>query len=316
MARRTIGSAHRSSEGTKMLEASVAVCPVCGSVGGLGPGPGRRPRASCRQCGSLERHRALVGLLPGLRTSAARGALVDVAPSRRTSRRLRALASEVGVVYVGMDFDPGADHRTVNLQASLTQLPFPDASVGLMICFHVLEHIPDDAAAMREMTRVLAPGGVAVIQVPRRTGVPTDEDPEAPLEERLRRFGQRDHVRFYGDDLEDRLGAAGLKVHAMTMKELYRPIESDLLGIAPDEPLWLCTTDLEVEVDALAEDCAASARAAAVVALESLVAERDTAAARAQRLTERVVQLRKQVRIRCAAEPAERSGPASRRTRS
>ena len=136
-----------------------------------------------------------------------------------------------GVAYLGMDFDPGADNRVVNVQASLTRLPLPDASVGLMVCFHVLEHIPDDAAAMAEMARALAPGGVAVVQVPRRKGVPTDEDPEAPVDERLRRFGQRDHVRFYGDDFEDRLRAAGLEVCTMTMKELYRPIEADLLGI-------------------------------------------------------------------------------------
>ena len=79
------------------------------------------------------------------------------------------------------------------------------------------------------MARALAPGGVAVVQVPRLKGVPTEEDPEAPVDERLRRFGQRDHVRYYGDDFEDRLRAAGLAVCTMTMKELYRPIEADLL---------------------------------------------------------------------------------------
>ena len=286
----------------------MALCPVCGSVGGLGPGPGGIPGASCRRCGSLERHRALVGLLPGLRESASRGVLVDVAPTRRMSRRLRAYASEVGVVYVGMDFDPGADTRVVNLQASLTELPFPDASVGLMSCFHVLEHIPDDGAAMREMARVLAPGGTAVVQVPRRTGVLTDEDPDASVEERVRRFGQRDHVRFYGDDFEDRLRSAGLKVCPITMGNLYRPIESDLLGIAPDEPLWLCTTDFEVEVEALAEVCAASVRAAVLVAFEGVVADRERAGADTRRLKERVLRLRKRVRrLRSRVRRTERA---------
>jgi glycosyltransferase involved in cell wall biosynthesis/SAM-dependent methyltransferase len=228
------------------------------------------------------------------------------------SRRLRSVASEVGVVYVGMDFDPGADHRMVDVQASLTRLPFPDASVGLMSCFHVLEHIPDDAAAMREITRVLAPGGVAVVQVPRRTGVPTDEEPTAPPEERVRRFGQRDHVRFYGDDFEERLQAAGLRVQAITMKELYRPIECDLLGIDPDEPLWMCTTDASVDVEALAGDCAASARAAVASVLERAVAERDGATARAQRLTERVVKLRKRVKqLRSRVRRADRDRRAA-----
>ena len=64
----------------------------------------------------------------------------------------------------------------------------------------------------------------------------------------------------------------------MTMKELYRPIEADLLGIQPDEQLWLCTTGSAVDLELLAEHCAASARAAAVTALDSLIAERDAAA--------------------------------------
>src|SRR5215212_4167852 len=294
-----------------MSQASVVLCSVCGRVSKLGPGPGRRPNARCRHCGSLERHRALVGLLPGLRENAASGVLVDVAPSRQLSGRLRAFASDAGVAYLGVDYDPGADNRVVNVQASLTRLPLSDASVGLMVCFHVLEHIPDDAAAMAEMARVLAPGGVAVVQVPRHSGVPTDEDPEAPVAERLRRFGQRDHVRFYGDDFEDRLRAAGLEVCTMTMEEFYRPIEADLLGIQPDEQLWLCTTGSMADLELMAEHCAASARAAAVTALDS-VTERDAAIAAAEQLYEKAAKLSMQVkRLRLRVRRAEKARDAA-----
>ncbi len=212
------------------------------------------------------------------------------------------------MAYVGIDFDPGADKRAVDVQASMTSLPLPDASVGLMVCFHVLEHIPDDAAAMSEMARVLAPGGVAVVQVPRRLGIPTEEDPEASTAERLRRFGQRDHVRYYGDDFEDRLRTAGLSVSEVRMKDLFGPIETDLLGIEPDEPLWLCTSDSAVDVEQLAQRSAASARAAVGLALGRLVTERSlarpaaAAAAAAKqdqkvaKLSEQVKQLRRRVR--------------------
>ena len=302
-----------------MSQASTVLCAVCGRLSKLGPGPGRRPNARCRSCGSLERHRALVGLLPGLRRYAATGVLLDVAPSRQISGRLRALASDAGVAYLGIDFDPGADNRVVNVEASLTRLPLSDASVGLMVCFHVLEHIPDDAAAMAEMARSLAPGGVAVVQVPRLKGVPTDEDPETPVDERLRRFGQRDHVRLYGDDFEDRLRAAGLEVCMMTMKELYRPIEADLLGIQPDEQLWLCTTGSAVDLELLAEHCAASARAAAVTALDSLIVERDAAGAVAEQLNEAAEQLNEKVaklstqveRLRVRVRRAEKARDAA-----
>jgi SAM-dependent methyltransferase len=78
---------------------------------------------------------------------------------------------------------------------------------------HVLEHVPDDAAAMRELARVLRPDGLAVVMVPAHGDLEvTDEDPSAGEDERLRRFGQADHVRRYGTDLRERLGAAGFDV--------------------------------------------------------------------------------------------------------
>ena len=48
----------------------------------------------------------------------------------------------------------------------------------------MLEHIPDDRAAMRELARVLTPTGFGIVQVPFRQGKQTDEDPSAPVEER------------------------------------------------------------------------------------------------------------------------------------
>ena len=94
----------------------------------------------------------------------------------------------------------------------------------------MLEHIADDAAAIREIARVLSPGGKALIVVPRRPGVPTDEDPSLPEERRIARFGQWDHVRMYGDDLEDRLGAAGLSVRSVSA-DTYPTESRDRYGL-------------------------------------------------------------------------------------
>lgn len=83
-----------------------------------------------------------------------------------------------------------------------------------MIAYHVLEHIPDDRRAMREMFRVLKPGGWAAVQVPIRDAPDTYEDASVDTdEERTEKFGQFDHVRHYGwQDFADRLTQAGFAV--------------------------------------------------------------------------------------------------------
>lgn len=216
-----------------------SICPACGTVSAsFGPGPNGRPDATCRRCHALERHRFLTLVVEIVAPRVLRdGALLDIAPSSTTTPRLRELG---GSRYVSVDFDPGADKRVVDLRASITDLPLPDDSVDLMICYHVLEHVPDDAAAMAEIARVVRPGGVAIVQVPHRTGEPTDEDPSAGREERIRRFGQHDHVRYYGDDFEPRLEKAGLDVHRI-QTEMVPAELVELFRLAAYEPVWFVT---------------------------------------------------------------------------
>ena len=162
----------------------------------------------CPRCGSLPRQRLLWWYLceegiagrAGLR-------ILHVAPEHGLEPRLRALP---GTDYTSVDLhDPRA-----TVQADLTDLPFADAAFDLVLCSHVLEHVPDDRRAMRELERVLRPGGLAVVQSPVNYEMAaTHEDPTLTDEdERLRRFSQRDHVRVYGPDLLDRLIAAGFEV--------------------------------------------------------------------------------------------------------
>jgi SAM-dependent methyltransferase len=81
----------------------------------------------------------------------------------------------------------------------------------------VLEHVPDDRRAMRELHRVLRPGGWAILQVPDdRSRSRTYEDPTVTSPaERERLFGQWDHVRVYGRDYPERLRQAGFQVDAI-----------------------------------------------------------------------------------------------------
>lgn len=214
------------------------LCPSCmRAVDSFTPGPGGRPDAACPHCGSLERDRFLALLLQGMAPYVASARTVlDIAPNRSTTRVLR----QIGVrTYVRLDFDPGADRRAVDVQASVTDLPFADGCIDVAICYHVLEHVPDDTRGMSELARVLSPGGIAFVQVPWRPGTVTDEDPSASVEERLRRFGQADHVRYYGDDFEQRLAASGLSVFRFTPRDVLAPPLLTMLRLSPDEPVWL-----------------------------------------------------------------------------
>jgi SAM-dependent methyltransferase len=182
-------------------------CPICGwrlrrlRTSG---GPFPAPDSICPACGSLERHRVLWLYLRDrgdLFVEQLR--LLHLAPEPCLERRLR---RRPNLEYLSADLEPG----TAMTAADLQRLPFEDATFDRILCIHVLEHVTDDAAALRELHRVLAPGGEAIVMVP-LYGATTQEDPAATPAERLRRFGQADHVRLYGTDLTDRLANAGFQ---------------------------------------------------------------------------------------------------------
>jgi SAM-dependent methyltransferase len=180
-------------------------CSVCGKNARkfLTRGNPPRPEAGCPNCGSLERHRLATLYLQRFEPSLG-GRLLHVAPEAATISVFRRMASE----YVTTDLNETAD-----ITADITELPFPEDRWDFIVCSHVLEHVGDDRAAMREFRRVLAPGGRALVMVPRNPGTKTDEDPSiTDTKERTRRFGQHDHVRIYGDDLEERLRTAGFDI--------------------------------------------------------------------------------------------------------
>lgn len=153
--------------------------------------------------------------------------MLHIAPERALERRLRPAMAE----YVSIDVRPGAD-----VQGDITkQTPFDAGWFDLVVCSHVLEHVDDDRAAMRELRRLTAPGGVTLVMVPTRDQ-PTIEDPSiTDPKERWRRFGQWDHVRYYGPDIVDRLADASFTVETVTPSGDF-----ERLGLAPGEPLFVC----------------------------------------------------------------------------
>lgn len=188
----------------------------------------------CPACRSLQRHR-FVWLLFRDRVAGleARGKVLHVAPEPGLAARLAAIP--------GVDYLSGDLHNPrAMVKMDVCDIRLPDGSLDLIYCSHVLEHVPDDRRAMREFQRVLAPGGAALILVPVFPG-PTVEDPGlADPVQRERRFGQWDHVRTYGADVQDRLIEAGLSVTRVRAADVYGPADIERFGLEPEEIAFIC----------------------------------------------------------------------------
>lgn len=182
---------------------------------------------------SLERHRLLWLYLRNKTDffSAPRRVL-HVAPEQAFYSRFKKLEH---LEYITTDLNsPLAD-----VHADICHLPFEDASFDLILCNHVLEHIPDDTAAMRELFRVLRPGGWGIFQVPQDLSRHTTYEDATITDprERARIFGQYDHVRIYGKDYFDKLRSVGFTVREVDYTSELSPEETDRFRLAAGEIL-------------------------------------------------------------------------------
>lgn len=157
---------------------------------------------------SLERHR-LLWLFLKQHTPFFKDQLkvLHFAPEQAFYKRFR---GQSNLEYITTDLNsPLAD-----VTADICHLPFEDGSFDVILCNHVLEHIPEDRKAMNELFRVLRKGGWGVFQIPQDLNrQETFEDNSiTDKRERAKIFGQYDHVRIYGRDYFDRLRSAGFHV--------------------------------------------------------------------------------------------------------
>ncbi len=168
----------------------------------------RRENAFAPKSLSLERHRLIwlylqhVGALrqPRLR-------VLHMAPEWCLQKQLQRVE---GLQYTSADLESPWAEVHCDIQA----LPFQDNSFDWILCNHVLEHIPNDRLAMRELHRVLAPGGSAMLLVPLDMAREQTLEDESINTDTLREkyYGQRDHLRMYGQDYPTRLQDSGFTV--------------------------------------------------------------------------------------------------------
>lgn len=218
-----------------LVEPDLRECNVCGWTGRSfypNTGPGYHERATaCPGCSCQDRHRSLLALLVATTTLFTPGTrVIEVAPMRGFESLLK-LQRDIN--YTSFDLARHAMER-----GDITAMRYPSASADYFICFHVLEHIPDERRALAEIRRVLKPGGVAVLQVPVDWDAPTTREYSAP--------DPRDvgHVRRHGADFPEHIASAGFDVTGRSVLNVFDPATVSRFGMSP-EPIFFASRSRE-----------------------------------------------------------------------
>jgi SAM-dependent methyltransferase len=187
-------------------------------------------------CGAVERHRLtweyferMTNLFDGERKE-----VLHIAPEPIFERNL---TKRLGSGYLTADlYNPQA-----MVKMDITNINYPDDNFDVIYCSHVLEHVLDDRKAMQELCRVLRPDGWALLLVPITAEKTYEDERITDPTERLKHFGQEDHVRRYGSDFVDRLTESGFHVKEIGASDFLDDSEVERMGLDCPDKLYLCT---------------------------------------------------------------------------
>jgi SAM-dependent methyltransferase len=217
---------------------SKVVCPICDHHYKKFLPYGRinaRENALCPNCLSLERHRLMWLYLKG-KTNFFTGKL-DVLHFAPEPCFISRFEKQHGDKYITADIES----PLAKVKIDIHQIPFSENKFDVVLCNHVLEHVKDDIQAMKEIHRVLKPGGWAILQVPFFNPVPekTFEDNSiTDKREREKIFGQDDHVRKYGKDYTQRISQSGLIPAEEKFSESFNAEEAFHFGVSRSEIIY------------------------------------------------------------------------------
>lgn len=178
----------------------------------------------CPRCGSHARHRGLeIFLRNYLDTCDRTVKVLHFAPERGIAAKL---AVDPKIIYVTLDMAPHA----VSVRGDIGAMPFRDSAFDLIICCHVIEHLPQDSSALAEIARILAPGAQAIVMVPMRAGW----ESQPTLEFGAPQPRLSDHWRLYGNDVPNRICAAGMDCTSVRFSSFLTPAQRDLYQSGDD----------------------------------------------------------------------------------
>jgi predicted SAM-dependent methyltransferase len=196
-------------------------CNICGWGGRDFAGKGWHPHTICPNCSSGVRHRLFFEAITKLdavhyQKFISGKKILHFAPDACFRPFLHQHAAQ----YMTTDFlAEGYDYGDIDLNLDISDMAsIDDRSFDGLLAFDVLEHVPNHRRALKEIYRILIPGGMCALTIPQQDNlVRTFEDPSiSSPEERKKHYGQSDHLRIYGSDFKEMMQAAGFRVEVVT----------------------------------------------------------------------------------------------------
>lgn len=195
-------------------------------------------RGMCPICGSMDRERFVYHIIKNY-TKLLNGRQKDVlhfAPEVMLSKKIKAAC---GKKYISADIVQGVADMT----ADITCLPFKDRSFDYVICNHVMEHVILEEKAFMEVRRCLRVDGIMIFTAPICWEQKTLEGVDRCEEDRIRFYGQEDHVRLYGNDIVERIKRYGFQVRLLRCNEIMEEDEANRKGYITEDSVLLCRPD-------------------------------------------------------------------------
>lgn len=175
-------------------------------------GGGYKKNVKCPNCLSVDRSRLLY-LFFQLRTKVfhEKTKILHISPNFEIARFL---CQHKTIEHITGAIEPERFTEFHAVKTDVQKMNFADNTFDVAICCHVLEHVDDDKAAMKELYRVVKPNGFAVLQVPLAINLDKTIEDKTATTDKLRKIahGQNDHVRLYGLDYFDKLRGVGFRV--------------------------------------------------------------------------------------------------------
>lgn len=199
-------------------------------------GGGHRDNCYCPSCQCMDRERWLYFVLKNYTNIfVGKGNVLHFAPEYYISRFI---SDNKSIDYYSCDIEPGRAMHIVDI----TNIQFKNNFFDFIIFNHVMEHIKDEKKAIKEIKRVLKKDGKCIFSFPICFDNKTFEDKKIETsEDRLKYYGQEDHVRLYGNDFAKRFEKYGLKLNIYSPKDILDKDKIEKYGFIEDDVIIIAT---------------------------------------------------------------------------